>query len=332
MLRHLTAELKYCTYTIMYPNFIRDNIYMKLKMNKKDFKYLFLLVIWTFTGLTYSQIPGNEPIMQTKVYKTIGLTRLKLHIYQPSERNELEKLPAIVFFHGGGFYERPVWQFKAQGQYLVKQGMVVILASYRTNNRLFDCIADSKSAIRWVRTHAVELGIDKNRITASGGSAGGYLAACTGLVTGFDEKNEDMAISSVPNSLVLFNPALDLPAHLSDTTKRLIKPTHHAKKLVRCLKGRAVEISPFHYIAEGDPPTIIFQGTADKSVNFHQATRFCEEMKRYGNKCEVVLYEGRGHGFFFKTYGDEDFTSTMEHTVKFLTSLGFIKSETTISK
>jgi acetyl esterase len=305
---------------------------MKYKMKYKLSNYLFLVVIWFFTGLTYSQVPGNKPVFRTKVYKTIGLTRLKLFILQPTERHDAEKLPAIVLFHGGGFNERPVWQFKAQSQYLVEKGMVVILASYRTNTRLFDCVADSKSAIRWVRTHAVELGIDENRIAAGGGSAGGYLAACTGLVKDFDEKNEDLSISSVPNALVLFNPALDLPAHLSDTTRRWEKPTHHAKKLVRCLKGRAIEISPFHYIAEGAPPTIIFQGTADKSVNFHQATRFCEEMKKHGNNCDLVLYEGRDHGFFFKYYGDEDFTSTMEYTVKFLTSLGYIKGETTISK
>ncbi|MBN1183754.1 MAG: alpha/beta hydrolase [Bacteroidales bacterium] len=303
---------------------------MRYKTGDKNFKYLFLVVLWTFTGLTYSQVPSNEPIMQTRVYKTNGLTSLKLHIYQPSERNYMDKLPVIVFFHGGGFNERPVWQFKAQCQYLVEQRMVAILASYRTNNRLFDCIADSKSTIRWLRTHAIELGIDENRITAAGGSAGGYLAACTGLVKDFDEENEDLSISSVPNALVLFNPALDLPAHLSDTTKRLEKPTYHAKKLIRCLKGRAIEISPFHYIAEGAPPTIIFHGTADKSVDFHQAIRFYEEMKKYGNNCEVVLYEGRDHGFFFKYYGDEDFTSTMENTVKFLTSLGYIKDNTTI--
>jgi acetyl esterase/lipase len=301
-------------------------------MNNNNFKYLFVIVIWFFTGLTYSQVPDNKPVFQTKVYKTIGLTKLKLYIIQLTERHDAEKLAAIVLFHGGGFNESPVWQFKAQSQYLVEKGMVVILASYRTNNRLFDCVADSKSAIRWVRKHAIELGIDENRIAAGGGSSGGYLAACTGLVKDFDERKEDLSISSVPNALVLFNPALDLPAHLSDTTKRLERPTHHAKKLVRCLKGRAIEISPFHYIAEGAPPTIIFQGTADKSVNFNQAIRFCEEMKKYGNNCDVVLYEGRDHGFFFKYYGDEDFISTMEYTVKFLTALGYIKGESTKSK
>jgi acetyl esterase/lipase len=298
----------------------------------KSLKLLILGAITIIPNEIYAQTTSHNPKAEKHIYKTIGFHRLKLYVYQPSRTESDEKLPVIVFFHGGGFNERPVWQFKAQCEYLIEYGMVAILASYRTNNRLFDCIADSKSAIRWVRTHAVELGIDENRIAAGGGSAGGYLAACTGLVKGFDEKNEDLVISSVPNALVLFNPPLDLPAHLSDTTKRLNRPTYHAKKLIRCLKGRAIEISPFHYIAKGAPPTIIFQGTADKSVDFHQATRFCEEMKKYGNNCEVVLFEGRDHGFFFKYYGDEDFTSTMEYTVKFLTSLGYIKSETTISK
>jgi acetyl esterase/lipase len=300
--------------------------------NQKALKFLILCSIIILPNKTYTQIISDNPKAEKHIYKTKGLTRLKLYVYQPV-RIELDKnLPAIVFFHGGGFHERPVWQFEAQCKYLVKQGMVGILASYRTNSRIFDCIADSKSAIRWVRKHAVELGIDKNRIVAGGGSAGAYLAACTGLVKGFDENNEDMDISSVPNALVLFNPALDFPAHLkdsevkaqSDSKKRIKRVPYHAKKLIRCLSGRAIEISPFHYIEKNAPPTIIFHGTADRSIDFNQATRFCKEMKKNMNRCEVVLYEGREHGFFLKYYGEEDFTSTMETTVKFLSKLGYI--------
>ncbi|MCX6253715.1 MAG: prolyl oligopeptidase family serine peptidase, partial [Bacteroidia bacterium] len=152
--------------------------------------------------------------------------------------------------------------------------------------------------------------------------AGGYLAACTALVKDFDEKNEDFSISSVPNAMVLFNPRLDLVEVVP------ILP----KKVIRYLKGRAIEVSPIHNVSKGAPPTIIFQGTADESALVHGATRFCAEMKKYGNNCEVVPYEGRNHGFFLKSVGDEDFTSTMEHTVKFLTSIGYIKGDTTIKK
>ena len=261
-------------------------------MNYKNFKYLFLVVIWTFTGLTYSQVPGNEPIMQTKVYKTIGLTKLKLHIYQPSERNHKEKLPAIIFFHGGGLKERHTWEFEPQSKYLVERGMVAVIATYsvkRHGRTQFESIADAKSAIRWIREHADELGIDENRIAAGGGSAGGYLAACAALIKKFDEKKEDLSISSIPNALVLFNPRLILP---------VMGAPPLSKKDIRYLNGRTIEeISPIHNVYKGAPATIIFQGTADKVVSIQEPERFCEEMKKYGNNCEVVLYEGRESWF-----------------------------------
>jgi len=314
----------------MYPNFIKDYNSIKYKMDNKYFKYLFLLLIWTFTGLTYSQVPGNEPVMQTKVYKTVGLTKLKLHIYQPSERNDMEKLPAIVFFHGGGLEERHIWEFEPQAKYLVERGMVAVLATYRVKRHgrtQFESIADAKSAIRWIREHADELGIDGNRIAAGGGSAGGYLAACSALIKDFDEKNEDLSISSIPSALVLFNPRLVLP---------VIGDPPLSKKDIRYLNGRAIEeISPIHKIYKGAPRTIIFQGTADKGVSIQEPERFCEEMKKYGNNCEVVLYEGRDHGFFhyyLNEGNNPDFYSTMEQTVKFLTAIGYINGETTIKK
>ena len=296
---------------------------MKYKMNNKNFKYLFLFVIWTFTGLTYSQVPGNEPVMQTKVYKTIGLTKLKLNIYQPFERNDMEKRPAIIFFHGGGLKERHTWEFEPQSKYLVERGIVAVLATYtvkRHGRTHFESIADAKSAIRWIREHADELGIDENRIAAGGGSAGGYLAACTALIKDYEEKNEDLSISSIPNALVLFNPRLVLPV-MGDPPA--------SKRDIRYLNGRDVEeISPFHNIYKGAPPTIIFQGTADKAVSIQEPQQFCEKMKNYGNTCEVVLYEGREHGFFHYFHGNNpDFLSTMKTTVLFLSKLGYISKD-----
>ena len=303
---------------------------MRYKMNNKNFKYSYLVVICTFTGLIYSQVPGNGPVMQTKVYKTIGLTKLKLHIYQPSKRNDLEKLPAIIFFHGGGLKERLTWEFEPQAKYLVERGMVAILATYtveRHGRTQFESIADAKSAIRWIRENADELGIDENRIAAGGGSAGGYLAACSALINKLNEKNEDLNISSIPNALVLFNPRLILP---------VIGGPPLSKKDIRYLNSRAIEeISPIHNIHKGAPTTIIFQGTADKGVSIQETLRFCEEMKKYGNNCEVVLYEGRDHGFFHYNLNEgnnPDFYSSMEQTVRFLTAIGYINGETTIIK
>lgn len=291
-------------------------------MNQKLFKYLFLLLINGLPVLTYSQLPVDQPGMESTVYKTIGEIKLKLYIFQPPGRNDQERLPAIIFFFGGGFAGGKVTQFEPQCKYLVDRGMVAVLVEYRVKNRHgatpFECVADAKSAIRWVRTHAFKLGVDENRIAAGGGSAGGHLAACTALIKGYDDNNEDLNVSSVTNALVLFNPVLDLPEAFKN------EPRETSNDWL----NRASEISPIHHVISGAPPTIIFHGTNDSSVPFQQAILFAEEMKKNGNYCEVIPYEGRGHGFFNYDKGNNpDFLSTMENTVKFLTSIGYIKGD-----
>ena len=65
------------------------------------------------------------------------------------------------------------------------------------------CVKDAKAAIAWVRENAGRHGIDPNKIAASGGSAGGHLAACTGTISGFGSDER-------PNAMILFNPACTL--------------------------------------------------------------------------------------------------------------------------
>ena len=148
------------------------------------------------------------------VYKTIGDVELKLHIFEPPERQSKEPVPAIVFFFGGGWVGGTPTQFYHQSDYLASRGMMAISAEYRVRSRHgttpFECVADGKSAIRWVRANADKLGVNPDKIVASGGSAGGHVAACTGVIEGLDEESENSNISSKPNALVLFNPAVDL--------------------------------------------------------------------------------------------------------------------------
>jgi acetyl esterase/lipase len=288
-----------------------------------DLHKLILLIAIILPLCNCSRIPEEQPGMKSYIYKTIGHKKLKLYVFQPTNQQDAGDLPVVVFFHGGGFSGGKVTQFESQCHYLSHRGIVAILVEYRLINRHsitpFECVEDAKSAIRWVRAHSYELGISEDRIIAGGGSAGGHLAACTAVIKGYDNRNEDLYVSSVPNALVLFNPVVNFPESFMKTANK-----HHGE-----WQNRATEISPMHNVSKGAPPTIIFHGTADESVPFHHAELFCAEMEKYGNYCEIVPFEGRHHGFFNYHVSEEDFKATMLRTYVFLTSLGYINKETT---
>jgi acetyl esterase/lipase len=146
------------------------------------------------------------------VYKTVSGIELRLHVFSPGHGNSTAK-PAVVFFFGGAWTSGTVTQFVPQARHLTDRGMVAVIADYRVFGRHqtspFEAVADAKSAVRWLRTHAPEFGVDPSRIVASGGSSGGHIALSAATFDAFDEPGEDTKISSKPDALVLFNPAVD---------------------------------------------------------------------------------------------------------------------------
>lgn len=261
------------------------------------------------------------------VYKTVDNVELKLWIFNPPQHKASDKVPAMVFFFGGGWNGGSPSQFVHQCEYLAKRGMVAMVADYRVksrNNVLANkCVSDAKSAIRWVREHASELGVDPDKIAAGGGSAGGHLAAATATIPDFDEKEEDTSISSKPNALVLFNPALvlaPLESNNEETNKRMLA-------LEKRFGVKPERMSPYHNLTDKIPPTIIFHGTSDTTVPFESVKLYTEKMHKLGNACTLVAYKDEPHGFF--NYGkkaNSPFIDTVNKMDRFLVSLGYIKA------
>ena len=105
---------------------------------------------------------------QALVYKTVDkqgeASELQLQVFLPKGHQSSDCRPAAVFFHGGGWYGGTPDHMYPQCRYLALRGMVAISVQYRTINVFGttpkECVKDGKSAMRWVRTHAAELGID----------------------------------------------------------------------------------------------------------------------------------------------------------------------------
>lgn len=292
-----------------------------LETHQRNVLLRLLCICFVATCLANSTHADEFEPDQRLTYKTVGKVELKLDVFLPPDHDASDSRPAVVFFFGGGWNGGVTKQFYEQSRQLAKRGVIGISADYRVKARHkatpFECVSDAKSAIRWVREHAAELGVNPDQIVASGGSAGGHLAVCTGLIEGLEEESEDQSVSSVPNAMILFNPVLD-------TTKK-------GFGLKKVGAKRQTEISPCHHVRSGIVPTILFHGTADKTVPFENAQRFTSLMKAAGNACELHSFEGKGHGFFNgsffrpKTKNTDAYDQTMETSIDFLVSLGYLE-------
>lgn len=296
-------------------------------MNKLTLSFLFSMGLLIINSGVNGQknYPPEISLSKKVIYKTVGDVQLNLWIFNPPKHQADEKTPAIVFFFGGGWKNGNPNQFEKHCEYLSARGMVAIVADYRVFSRhgvlANKCVSDAKSAIRWVREHSSELGIDPNRIAAGGGSAGGHLAAATATLPKFDEPSENAAVSSKPNALVLFNPALVLAPVENQNLASNEKFIELKQRMGASLKS----MSPFHNIKPGMPPTIIFHGMADTTVPFITARLFTEKMKRLGNNCKLVGYKDESHGFFnFGKNSNGAFIDSVYRMDKFLVSLGYL--------
>lgn len=283
-------------------------------------KSIILLITTLLLTVFSPTLTGTEFISETQVYKNAGDRDLHLSIEKPLAWKSSDRRPAIVFFFGGGWVGGKATQFQSQSEYLATRGLVGVRVEYRVIPRgdkgpPIVCCQDAKSAMRWVRAHAAELGVDPQRIVAAGGSAGGHLAAFASIVDGLDDPADDLRISPKANALVLFNPVFDNGPDGGWGKERV--------------GDRYKEFSPAHNITPAAPPTLVFLGSNDELISVEVLERVKKQMVQAGVRCETHVYEGQPHGFFNR---EPYKTTTLVETDRFLTSLGWLAGEPTLKQ
>ena len=245
-------------------------------------------------------------------YKQVGQGDLSLHVFRPEKNRKGEKRPAIVYFFGGGWALGTPLQFYRECGYYASKGMVAVTAEYRISylhhTTLFESLEDACDAIAWLLRHAEELNIDTSRIVATGASAGGHLAAATGIIR--SAKNGSL---SRPNLLVLYYPVVDNG------------PGGYGSEE---MKKRYMEISPLHNIDRNSPPALFVLGTKDPLVPVKSAEEFQKRMNASGVECELHLIEGAGHPIFYYAKPlTSEFYTIRQMTDEFLIRHGYLGNE-----
>jgi acetyl esterase/lipase len=258
-----------------------------------------------------SRLPALSPD-KVVVYKKVADRELELRLFLPEGWAATDKRPCLHLIHGGGWGGMdPSRMYPFAADFAKRHGMVGISVQYRLYQpgtaTVFDCVKDARSSVRYVRSHAAELGIDPGKILVSGGSAGGHLAAATALFDGVNEETDDLKVSCRPDAMVLLFPVIDTSAAGYGQAK---------------IGDRWQELSPVHHVRAGLPPTLTFHGTGDTVTPFSGAKAFHEAMLAAGNESVLDVNEGGKHGYLM--FEEALYEDTLAKTAAFLTRLGFL--------
>ena len=244
-------------------------------------------------AVAYAIDSSSSPVFRVSDVAFLGAARKeKLDLYFPSGAARTDR-PAVVFIHGGGFTggDKAEYRSASVSADLCRAGYVVVSCNYVLGSKTKpgvwpQNIADCREAVRWVRVHAKELGVNPDKVAVAGGSAGGYLALMVGL-------SDDKA-----------GPGGDPTAKFSAKVSAVID-MYGVVNFSKHGKGDIPGVSPEEqkaYLPElqcdaQDPAVLILHGTADTTVDIAQSDDMAKALRVAKTSYEYIVVEGAPHTF-----------------------------------
>lgn len=205
---------------------------MKKYSIDKDFNLVSLLtfpvipqaapIAGAILGTLVNEFHSDKYINVTKSKIEVPGSKISVLVFEPKNANK--KLPALLYFHGGGFIYKPApYHYSLAKAYARYAGCKVIMPDYRLTPKYTyptpfnDCI----QSLKWVVNNAARLNINENKIAIAGDSAGGCLAAAVTLYCA--EKNIDICAQ------MLVYPVLDSSMQSNSMQKYSDTPVWNSK-------------------------------------------------------------------------------------------------------
>ncbi|WP_435007279.1 prolyl oligopeptidase family serine peptidase [Tundrisphaera lichenicola] len=267
---------------------------------------------------TFGDEPPAVAHKEDVIYGRKFGTALTMDVFTPHKANGA----AVVFMVSGGFFSsHEAINEKTVGP-LLDRGYTVFAVVHGSQPKftLTEIISDVNRALRYIRYHAKDYGIDPDRIGVTGASAGGHLSLILGTNGDpGDPKAKDPVDreSSRVRAVACFFPPTDF-LNFGGEGKAIIHPTDHqrpfraafdyhvldmAKNLWVPVTDEAKlreitrQVSPVSHVSSDDAPTLIYHGDADTLVPVQQSESIVEKLKAAGVDAKLVVKPGAGHGW-----------------------------------
>jgi acetyl esterase/lipase len=289
------------------------------------------LILFTLLCSAVSVVADQPtPFRMTVMYRNLpyvanGHERQKLDLYLPSPpvvrvrarppaEGYKERLPLIIFIHGGGFFAGS--KDLAAPVEFVAQGYAVASIDYRLSGEAkFPAqIEDCKAAVRWLRANAAKYALDPDRIAVWGESAGGYLGAMlgtTGDVKEF-EVGENLERSSRVNAVIDFYGPTDFVQNAFAVVNASTPEAELIGGAILENKEKAIRANPITYVTKDDAPCLIVHGDSDKLVPYNQSELLEAALKKAHVAVTLYTVKGGDHGGF-------DDARVRDQVIEFLT-------------
>jgi len=257
-------------------------------------------------------VPPGVRVVADIAYREGQSKAWRLDLAMPKEPGD-EPLPAIVFVHGGGWRsgDKRAANFLGPALEFAAKGYVCVTVNYRLIQEapMPACIEDVKCAMRWLRAHAKEYGVDPERIGAYGNSAGAHLVAMLGLCppsAGLEGDGPWREYSSMVQAVV----ASATPASfLIPMNSRQANVSNEAGSDTAGAPGRGIlglpeetrkKLCPITYVSADAPPFLLVHEESDRLVAVRQADEFVKALREAGAKDVTYMRytDGSGHGVF----------------------------------
>ena len=259
------------------------------------------------------RIDALSNVVYSQIRSTRAVRQLRMSLLVPRTS---DPKPAVVYFPGGGFTSADFEKFIEMRYALARAGFVVAATEYRVVPTKFPALVeDGKAAVRFLRAHAAEYGIDPERIGVLGDSAGGYLVQMLGATSGEkgwdrgDWLEQSSSVQAVA-SLYGISDLLTIGKGLGEARESVHRSPAVTEALL--LNGpafdvnpgksifedpqKAREASPIGHIDGSEPPFLLLHGSADTLVSPEQSAELFRLLRERKVDVEYRLYEGADHG------------------------------------